>query len=182
MIVFLDTEFTALLSPELLSIGLVSDEGQEHYVELDLTDRAGKETMSRASDFVRYNGVIDQWGKVPRAKATIWDMGRRTGEWLLRLSSDASQRVEVAFDSSTDYELMEHAIRDSGLWDRVREIVWPVNISSLVATIDCELASEASFRFSSHAGLQRHHALADARALRAAYLAMKSTVIAAARK
>ena len=32
---FLDTEFTALLYPELFSLGLVTLDGAEHYAELD---------------------------------------------------------------------------------------------------------------------------------------------------
>lgn len=42
MIVFLDTEFTDLLQPQLLSLGLAALDGRELYAELDLTTSIGK--------------------------------------------------------------------------------------------------------------------------------------------
>ena len=36
MLVFLDTEFTDLLNPELLSLGLATLDGREFYAELDV--------------------------------------------------------------------------------------------------------------------------------------------------
>ena len=171
-IAFLDTEFTCLLEPQLLSLGLVSLDGREHYCELDLTTEAGRARLRASSDFVRC-GVLGQWSLVPDAACTEWGIGRRTGEWLLALAGESGQRVEVAFDYGTDFELMEFAIRDAGLWDRVREVVWPVNVNSLTGSVEGELAAEACFREVGRRGLQRHHALADALALRAAYLRVK---------
>ena len=107
MIVFLDTEFTDLLNPELLSLGLVTLDGRVHYAD------AGKARVKASSDFVRYGGILDLWGLVPGATGTEWEIGRRTGEWLLGLAADSGTKVEVAFDYSTDYELMEYAIRDA---------------------------------------------------------------------
>jgi hypothetical protein len=129
MIAFLDTEFTDLLHPELLSLGIVTLDGREHYVELDLGTEIGRARVKASSDFVRYGGVLDHWGLIPGATATEWEIGRRTGEWLLELAGEAEDRIEVAFDYSVDYELMEYAIRDAGLWEWVREIVLPVNMT-----------------------------------------------------
>ena len=172
---FLDTEFTDLLNPELLSLALVSLDGAEqHYVELDLMTDLGKARVKASGNFVR-GGVLDMWGLVPGAMGTEWEMGRRTGEWLLRFAAESGTRVQVAFDYSTDYELMEYAIRDSGLWDRVREVVIPVNINAITGTIEGELAAEASFRETATRGLKRHHSLADALALRASYVQVKDT-------
>ena len=64
MIVFIDAEFTDLLHPELLSIGLVAMDGREHYVELDLTTVDGQARVKASSDFVRYGGILDMWGMV----------------------------------------------------------------------------------------------------------------------
>jgi hypothetical protein len=83
-----------------------------------------------------------------------------------------------------DYELMEYAIRDSSLWSQVREVVLPVNVNAITGTIDGELAAEACFRELGRRGgrsLKRHHALADALALRAAYMAVKTAALARAR-
>lgn len=181
MLIFLDTEFTDLLNPELLSLGLVTLDGREHYAELDLTTDAGKARVKASSDFVRYGGVLDYWGLVTGASGTEWEMGRRTGEWLLALAKESDTRIEVAFDYSMDYELMEYVIRDAGLWEQVRDVVLPVNVNSITGTITGELGAEACFRALGQRGLKRHHALADALALRAAYLDVKAAVLAHAR-
>lgn len=181
MLAFLDTEFTDLLEPELLSVGLVSVDGREHYVELDLATETGQARAKASSDFVRYGGVLDMWGRVPGAAGTEWEMGRRTGDWLLGLAVASGTRVEVCFDYWTDWELTEYAIRDAGLWDRVREVVLPTNVNALTGTIDGELAAEECFRGLAKRGLQRHHALADALALRAAYVAVKNNAMSLTR-
>lgn len=79
---------------------------------------------------------------------------------------------------------MEYAIRDAGLWDQVREVVLPVDINSITGTIDGELTAKACFRELGKRGgrgLKRHHALADALALRAAYLDVKAAALLHAR-
>lgn len=53
----------------------------------------------------------------------------------------------------------------------------PVNIGVLTGTIDGELAAEECFRELGKRGLHRHHALADALALRSAYLAVKEKAL-----
>lgn len=178
---FLDCEFTDLLHPELLSIGLVELAGAEHYVELDLDTEIGKVRMRAASEFVRWSGVLDQWGLVEGAKAIQWEMGRRTGDWLLQLAKTSGARVEVCYDYDLDFEVMAHALRDSGLWDQVRDVMLPTNINQLTGTIDGELAAEECFRGLAARRLRRHHALADALALRAAYVAVKCSAMELAR-
>lgn len=180
MIIFLDTEFTDLLNPELLSLGLVTLDGREHYAELDLTTDAGKARVKASSAFVQ-SGVFDLWGLVAGATGTEWEMGRRTGEWLLGLAAESGTKIEVAFDYGMDYELMEYVIRDAGLWDQVREVVLPVNVNAITGTIIGELGAEACFRELRKRGLKRHHALADALALRAAYIDVKAAALAHAR-
>jgi hypothetical protein len=177
MIAFLDSEFTDLLDPQLLSLGLASLDAREFYTELDMSSDIGKVRLKAASQFVRYNGVLDQWGHVPGATGTEWEMGRRAGEWILGLAVESGSRVEIAFDYSTDYELLEYAIRDAGLWDQVRQVVIPVNVDAITGTIIGELAAEECYRAlrkRGGRGLCRHHALADALALRAAYMAFKT--------
>jgi hypothetical protein len=152
--------------------------GHEHYGELDLTTETGKARVKTASDFVRYSGVLELWGLVPGAAGTEWEIGRRAGQWLFEIAAQSGSKVEIAFDYSTDFEMMEYAVRDAGLWDQVREVVIPVNVNSITGTITGELAAEACFRELGARGLQRHHALADALALRAAYVAVKAKAMA----
>ena len=79
MITFLDTEFTDLLAPQLLSIGLVTLGGREHYAELDLATAAGQARVKACSEFVRYGGVLDLWGQVPGAAGPERACHRRSG-------------------------------------------------------------------------------------------------------
>lgn len=178
---FLDTEFTDLLNPQLLSLGLVTfDAFDEHYVELDLNSDTGTARFMASGDFVR-GAVLDLWGLVPGATCTEFEMGRRTGEWLYRLAVKCGTRVAVAFDYSTDYELMEYAIREAGLWDRVREVVIPLNVDAITGSIEGGLAAESSYVETATRGLKRHHSLADALALRAAYIRVKDTAACVSR-
>ncbi len=167
MIAFLDTEFTDLPNPKLLSLGLADLVGQEFYAELDLESDIGKARIKASSEFVRYNGVIDQWGLIPGASGTEWEFGRRAGEWILERAADVGQKIEIAFDYSPDYELFEYAIRDAGLRDQAREVVIPRNVNAITGTITGELAAEECYRSLRVRGIGRHHALA----LRAAYIA-----------
>ncbi len=88
MIVFLDTEFTDLLNPELLSLGLVTLDGREHYAELDLTTDPGRARVKASSAFV-HSAIFDKWGLVAGATSTEWEMGCRTAQWLLGLAVTA---------------------------------------------------------------------------------------------
>lgn len=178
MIVFLDTEFTDLQQPQLLSIGLASMPGEFFYTELDLTTDIGKERFRASTDFVRNGGVLEQWGLVPEPAATDSEMGQRAGAWLLRIAAAAGAKVEVAFDSNVDYELLEQAIRNAGMWERVREAVVPINVNAITGTNIGVMAAETFYAepLKPWEGgfLKRHHALADAKALREAYAAVKA--------
>jgi hypothetical protein len=103
MLIFLDTEFTDLLNPELLSLGIVTLDGREFYAELDLTTDTGKARIKASSAFVQ-SGIFDMWGLVPGAAGTELEMGRRTGEWLLALAAETGTRIEIAFDYGMDYK------------------------------------------------------------------------------
>lgn len=182
MLVFLDTEFTNLLDPQLLSLGLVTLDGREHYGELDLASEVGKARVKASSNFVRYTGdVLDQWGRVPGAVGTEWEVGRRAGEWLLGLAAETGELVEVAYNFAADFELLERAVHNCGLFDAVRGAVMPVNVDAVTGNINGELAAEACYRALAPRGIGRHHALADALALRAAYRLVKDVALRMAR-
>lgn len=171
MIVFIDAEFTDFVDAELLSLGAVTVDGRELYVELDMSTDVGQARLKVASDFVRYDGVLDLFGLVPGASATYTEVGLRTGEWLLGLAGESGSPVVVAFDYQTDFDLMQRALKDARLWNRVRDIVTPLDIRPLIGTDETESAADACLREMEQRGLARHHALADAHALRAVYLA-----------
>ena len=187
MLILLDTEFTSLLEPELLSLGMVtaSEPAEEFYVEVDLQSEAGRGLAGRSSDMVR-ESVLPQWGAIAGATATPREIGRRAGEWLLAMherllaaASKPERRLEVGFDYPTDYELLERAVRDARLWDRVQGILRPVLLAGIVTSMEAEIAAEGYFREQRSRGLQRHHALADALALRAGYRAVRARLLGA---
>lgn len=95
--IFIDCEFTSIESPELLSIGLVADDGRELYIEL-----TGESHLTGASAFV-LDTVVQQFGLVPHAVATMEELGRRVGAWLIDLDIDS---VDVAYDYHTDFDLL----------------------------------------------------------------------------
>ncbi len=175
VIAFLDTEFTDLLDPKLLSIGMVALNGLEHYGELDLTSGEGQVRLKAFSEFVR-QVVLPMWGAVRHCAGTPWELGRGAGEFLLDRASSypPESRLTVAFDYDVDFFLLEQAIRDAGLWDQVKDRIEPLNIDRLTGTLTGELESEECFRSLARRGIGRHHALADALALRAAYVAVSA--------
>lgn len=88
MMAFLDTEFTDLMAPAMLSLGLVTLAAREHDVDFELSTTAGKARVRASSEFVRCDGALDFWGLVPDSACTEWEMGRRTGEWPVQLAAD----------------------------------------------------------------------------------------------
>ena len=168
MLIFLDTEFTDLSRPELLSLGMVTIDGHEHYVELDLADPANAHVLKGSSDFVQDNDVLSQWGKVPGAECSRQQMGLRTARWLLHQTTRFGQPAHIAFDFAADYQLFEQLLRDSGQWNAVRRWVSPLDVGELVSRFDAILGSSVGYQLASKRGLERHHALADAHALRTA--------------
>lgn len=171
--VFLDTEFTDLLNPELLSLGMVTSGGHEFYVELDLRTAEGQERRDASSEFV-HAGVLDLWGLVPGARCTYDEMGRRAGEWLLEVAAGSGNRVGVAYDYTSDFELLELALRDAGMWDPLKEVLLKVYVGSLTDTPGWAEEAEKCFDELRPRGLARHHALADALALRASYPTLRA--------
>ena len=110
---------------------------------------------------------------------TDQDMGLRTGEWLLALGSGPAADIEIAFDFQTDFALLERALRCGGQWDRLE--VARVDVAVMSRSIEGSYLAEGCYRTLATRGLKRHHALADALALRAAYLGVTDTSVRMAR-
>lgn len=171
--VFFDTEFTSLLDPHLLSVGLVTLDGRsEFYAELDLASEFGKERLAITPWDVR-ESIVDKFGLMPESKCdSEWTMGFRVSEWLCRVAaSDPNGRVELLYDYIVDLELLVTAMGNCNLWPKVRLIAGEHNVAGETGSIGPELASEAAFRAMRRRTppLYRHHALGDALALRAAW-------------
>jgi hypothetical protein len=163
-IVFVDCEFTNLADPRLLSIGLVCDDGCELYVEL-----TGESHLTDAATFV-LDTVVPQFGLMPHAVATQIELGKCVGTWLLGLGD---QSITVCYDYHADMDLLEAGLRSAGLWTQLSPVIKPTRVGYLIGESGVESAMEASWTASFAAdGVGRHHALADARALRAGYVSM----------
>lgn len=162
--IFIDCEFTSIETPQLLSIGLVADDGRELYVEL-----AGESHLMRASTFV-LDTVVPQFGLMPQAVATKEELGQLVGAWLLDFQHSS---IDVAYDYHADFDLLEQALQCAGMRQLLNDVLRPTHIGYLIDQVNVKAAMHRSWAdsFARH-GIERHHALADARALRCGFLAM----------
>lgn len=165
-ILFLDTEYTDHVAPELLALALVSMSGDEYYCELRLDDPLAQERLARCNDFVRAT-VLPQFGRLPSCRNSLAGLGADLPSWIARL---AGQRMHVCYDWSVDFDLMEALLQSHGAVPVLRRLE-PCNLSILNTEPHAEAAREAAYAHLRTRGLEQHHALADAWALRAAYIA-----------
>jgi hypothetical protein len=170
MRLFLDAEFVApsfhllpvigiaaMQGARLLSLGVVPEQGDELYVEVE--DRAAR---AAASDFVKL-AVLPQLGLVP---ATRVPTDAAAGEALADYLSKIPGKLTLTADFSGDLKLVIQALRSAGrlpgLMDRLE-----FDTASWVAAPGTESVWSAAFeRGEEETGLLRHHALLDARVLR----------------
>lgn len=163
---YLDTEFTRFEEPQLLSIGLVSDEGEECYCERTLTPAL----LGVATDFVR-EMVVPKLGLVPAGARYLESVGRHVARWLEQVFERCGP-LEVRYDYSTDMELLEQSLKAAGQWAHVGQLLIPTHVGYMVEEPAAVEAFEQSWLESFGTDrTNRHHALADARALRAAFYA-----------
>lgn len=165
--IYLDTEFSSLSAPALLSIGLVADDGSECYGEL-AADRLP------VNAFVRQK-VLSQWGRMSGSAASTAQLGIRVSAWLSKLGGNS---INVVYDYDADFELLQSALRAAGLWSRWSGVLRPFKVGYLARQPISNEAMDLSWTHSSrHDDIHRHHALADARALRAGYRALQKVRI-----
>lgn len=165
-VVFLDCEFTSLLRPSLLSMGLVTLEGAEHYAELDIGQ---VRKAYRAVSKLVQREVLPQFGTSGQSRA---NMAQAVCQWLRQWT--CAGPVAVCYDYHADFDLLEELLKEAGeegaavlaaLQATPVAYLWgaPEALDAATWTWDALTASR---------GLRRHHALADALALRAAYQAV----------
>lgn len=153
MLVFLDTEFTDFIDCDLISIGMVSEDGR-YQLYLERSDYRG----DWCSDFVRA-AVVPHLGQ-HGAAVTRAVLADRLTEWFATLPPS----VTIACDSYTDMELFLDAL------DHLR----PMNLTAGYYDLrDAEATptfQEAATHYHAQ-GRPWHHALHDAQANRAGWLA-----------
>lgn len=150
MRLFVDTEFTDFIDCDLISIGIVSEDGREFYAECSDVD------LSRCSDFARA-AVLPQLGREPAIVGTEQDISAALQQWLMQFD-----QVEVCFDYPTDFEWFFYLVRDAETLELPRSIKWR-NIRGDLDAADIE-------HYWRENGRQAHHALHDAKANRFAFL------------
>jgi hypothetical protein len=146
----------------MLSIGLVADDGAELYIEI-----ADKKIWAESSKFV-IKTVLPQFGLVGHSVSTNAELGQLMGSWFDQLQS--GKQINIAYDYHADFDLLEQALRDAGLWDRFEKILVPNHIGYMLGHELVEGAMDHSWMMSRlNRGIERHHALADAIALRCGF-------------
>ncbi|MDF0499976.1 hypothetical protein POK33_04475 [Burkholderia cenocepacia] len=145
--VFIDTEFTDIAKPLLISLAMVAEDGPEFYAELTYVDGCV------CSAFVQAN-VLPQLGAYPTCVMTQDAMQEAARNWMKALTGH-KQRPVLCYDHPLDIQL---------LWDLLgkRAVGWKVKLIS--SRID-PVKKEEYFRLFGG----RHHALHDARANKFAY-------------
>ena len=170
MLAFLDTEFTDLvIRPRLLSVGVVTERGicREFYAEVTDQDRI------HATGCFGQSAVLPQFGKITSAACSYAELGGHLLSFLSDLVAELQPGgvVELAFGYNLDWELIDLAIKDSGMpdWESIRRHIHPVNVYEITGFDAGKLAGEAYFKAQVNAPISRHHALCDARALHVAF-------------
>lgn len=147
--VFLDTEFTDFEDCELISIGVVSEDGREFYAERTDYD------LSKCNDFVRET-VLPLLGQEPAFVGTLKEIGSKLQLWLGQFD-----QVEICVDYSKDYELFGDLVRDPWFLD-IHPAYRCRNIWNDIAAVDLS-------PYWAEQGRHEHHALHDARANKYAF-------------
>ncbi len=159
MLIFLDTEFTKLDRPDLISLALVAEDGREFYAERTDYD------PRQCSDFVREH-VLPLLGRVEGAGCSRLDLTMRLRDWILQLTEPAT----YVFDSPKDWHLLAVAMLG-------RPQKYPPGDFGKQLFLDSAVFSDANFKSASStsytSAMPEHHALADARALMAGYRAYR---------
>lgn len=154
MILFFDTEFTDFRDCELLSLGAISQDGQ-HRIYLEVQDF----NRDKCSAFV-WDVVLPQFGRVPEAMIRKDQLKER----LLAFFASLPRSVQIAVDSQYDCNLLYDSFGGK----------WPPNLSGWIdlnAINDFEAFQQGVTRFRRRTGKPEHHALFDAEAHRAGWLA-----------
>lgn len=159
MLVFLDTEFTDFYRPDLISLALVAEDGQEFYAER--TDYRNNE----CSGFVQET-VLPLLGRVPGAACNSRELTDRVRAWFAALPEPAT----VIFDFKTDWHLLAVAMLGRPKKNPPTDFATPLFLDSYAIT---NPVFEQAQNLTYTPDWPPHHALADARALMAGYRAWR---------
>jgi hypothetical protein len=124
------------LDPILISVGMVTDAGEEFYAEVPYPDE-------KCSPFVR-EAVLPQLGRDANCICSISDPNLKLQHWL-QLVRRNSETVHLCFDYTTDWDLFLEAIQFK---------ITPWVEGKL---INSEINEILLYEFYKDTGLSRHH-------------------------
>ncbi len=162
---FLDTEWADVLGADLISIGLISEDGsKQFYAERDPRPQA-------TSDFVRH--VV-----FPLLEGGACLMSDRAMTKALRAFLADAESPRVIADYFNDIALLQFVLAGFELPDEQVDACGPLPDFETQLADDLGLRMAVEGWFSSHAEHQenRHHALVDAKALRIGWLAYSDSL------
>lgn len=160
MLIFLDTEFTDFIDIDLISIGMVSEDGRTFYAERDDYKREAE------SHFV-LEAVKPHLGQQPEVICSREVLTRRLYEWFKTFPG----QVQIACDSAHDRDLLWDALEDglpTNLEPQVLKLAWGSENQAF---------NDAVCEYYSLRRRPRHHALHDALALRAGWVTYTTSVL-----
>ena len=155
MFIFLDTEFTNLKRPDLISLALVCEDGREFYAERN------DFYPEHCSDFVNET-VLPLLGRAPGAACTRKELTDRVKEWFKQFED----LPVVVFDSAIDWHLLAVAMLGRPHSKPPCDFATQILLDSSVFTNPVFVQVQNS---SYTPDWPMHHALADARALKAGF-------------
>jgi len=157
MLVFLDTEFSDFINIDLISIGMISDDGN-HTFYGERTDF----NYDWCNDFVRA-AVWSHLGEIPAAKVKRHELCDRLIAWFQTLPSP----VTIACDSYTDYELLLDAL-DGNRPDNL------IGYYDLRPLGEETVFNQAMCAYHAEPDRPWHHSFHDAKAARMGWLALQA--------
>jgi hypothetical protein len=165
MYLFVDAEFLPLPADShmLLSIGMCGPLGEEFYGELETAVDASD------NDFV-VEHVLPQLNRGLGVRGSQREIGSALIEWLRRFEDE---RIELCYDFHVDRLAFERLVDAAVPSPPVA--FETVHVAYLLGDADAALAADACWaELERSRGLRRHHALADAIALRARFNSVHS--------
>lgn len=160
MLIFLDTEFTDFVSPDLISLALVAENGREFYAERTDYHR------DACSAFVREN-VLPLLGRLPDAACSRAELTQRLHEWFEQLP----EPVTLIYDFEGDWRLLADAMLGRAYRNPPANLGEPLHLDNACIT---HPVFERAQNLIYTQDWPPHHALADARSLRAGYRAWRA--------
>lgn len=145
--IFIDTEFTNLSDIGLISLALVTEDGDEFYGVVDDFDH------EECGDFTREH-VLPRLVSEPEAVMPRPQLRAAVRDWLEQFKD---RRPCLCYDDFVDFTLYRELVETEVPPWLLSENIWR-NINA-----------EKRRQFLSESGLQDHHALNDARANRSSY-------------